>query len=88
MENEKLPTTSHLVQMLLDSFAENDGRDNFGYIIATFEKVDGEILFSSGISTNTREQTVDLTDTLTEMFQQIRSDEEDEAEDRRNLGYN
>lgn len=90
MENETIPTTTELVQMLLQSFTDNDGRDNFGFVIATYEKgLNGDYFVGAGISTDTGELTTKLTDALTNMFKDLQEPPKTNQErDDDNLGMN
>lgn len=95
MENQELPETTRTIQELLKAFANSKGNDNFGYIIATYEKTSsGKYFVGSGIFTDTSEHTHDLTESLSDMFRELAGDDKtdkrtsEEIRDDNNLGLN
>lgn len=78
-------STTKLIQMLIKSFSQNDGIENFGFILATYELDKEQDDFQVEVLLNTAgtEITTDLVDGISFAFNQfIESlDDEDDEED-------
>lgn len=79
-------STTKLIQMLIKSFSQNDGIENFGFILATYELDKEQDDFQVEVLLNTAgtEITTDLVDGISFAFNQFiesLDDEEDEEDD-------
>jgi len=88
-EKEGLSTTE-LIQMLINSFSDNDGIENFGFILATYEldKSEDDYQVEVMLRSADKDITVDLIDGITFAFKQFIDEVENDEDDYDDFNYN